>query len=170
MKGYYETETYDLAIVYAQKILQKEKTDTALLNDAKIIIARASIKNKDFITAKEYYSQLEKSTTGSLKSEALYYNAHFKNMEKEYEQSNAIIQELIANYSNYTYWAVKSYLIMGENYYGLKDIYQATFVLENVIQNFSEFNDLVIDARSALSAIRKKEEKINASTIQEKKN
>ena len=170
MKGYYEMETYDLAIVYAQKILQKEKTDTALLNDAKIIIARASIKNKDFITAKEYYSQLEKSTTGNLKSEALYYNAYFKNMEKEYEQSNAIIQELIANYSNYTYWAVKSYLIMGENYYGLKDIYQATFVLENVIQNFSEFNDLVIDARSALSAIRKKEEKINASTIQEKKN
>lgn len=31
---------------------------------------------------------------------------------------------------------------MGENYYALNDIYQATFVLENIIKNFKEFEDI----------------------------
>jgi tetratricopeptide (TPR) repeat protein len=170
MKGYYETEAYDLAIAYAQKILQKEKTDIAIADDAETIIARASIKNKDFPTAKEYYSQLEESATGSLKSEALYYNAYFKNRDKEYEQSNTVVQELIAKYSGYTYWAVKSYVIMGQNYYGLEDVYQATFVLENVLQNFGEFEDLIKDAEAVLSKIKESEAKSNSSVIPEIKN
>lgn len=170
MKGYYETSQYGFAIAYAQKMLQKEKTDTTLENDAKTIIARASIKNKDFHTAETYYSQLEETATGRLKSETLYYKAYFRNMEKEYEQSNAVVQKLIANYSVYKYWAVKSYVIMGQNYYGLKDVYQATFVLENILKNFSEFEDIIKEARTTLSDIRESNAKPNTQVIPEKKN
>ena len=91
-------------------------------------------------------------------------------MEKEYEQSNAVVQELIANYSAYKYWAVKSYVIMGQNYYGLKDVYQATFVLENVLKNFSEFEDIIKEARTTLSDIRESNAKPNTQGIPEKKN
>lgn len=170
MKGYYKTSEYGIAIAYAQKMLQKEKIDTAIENDAKMIIARSSIQNKDFSTAEEYYSQLEETATGNLKSESLYYKAYFKNIEKEYQQSNAVVQELIANYSAYKYWAVKSYVLMGQNYFGLKDVYQATFVLENVLKNFSEFKDIIKEARTVLSVIRDPEAKPNATVLIEKEN
>ncbi len=169
MKGYYETASYDLAVIYAKKILLKDKIRKDLEYDAKIIIARASFKNDDFITAEEFYLEIERNTIGVLKAEALYYNSFFKNQQKKYVASNKIVQELIANYSAYKYWAVKSYVIMGKNYYGLKDVYQATFVLENVIKNFTQFNDLVADAQKELDLIKANEAKNNNSVSQTKK-
>ena len=170
MKGYYETEAYDLAIEYAKKILQKDKIEKIVEADAKKIIARSSIKNNDFITAEEYYTEIEKTASGELKAEALYYNAFFKNKQKEYEESNKIVQKLIAKYATYKYWAVKSYVIMGKNYYGLQDVYQATFVLENVIKNFKEFEDIIKDAKLELDTIKENEAKTNNSITPEKKN
>jgi tetratricopeptide (TPR) repeat protein len=168
MKGYYETENYESAIRYAKKILQKEKLDITIANDAKIIVARSSVRKEDFVTAKAYYTEIEKTANGVLKAEALYYNAYLKNQEKEYEASNKIVQKLIATHVTHRYWAVKSYVIMGKNYYGLKDIYQATFVLENVIKNFKEFDSIVTDAQFELAAIKKKEAKTNNSVTPEK--
>ena len=170
MKGYYETTNYKLAIGYAKKIIQKSKIDNSLKNDAKKIIARSSIKTSDFITAKEYYSALEKTTNKKLKAEALYYNAYFKNQQKEYEASNKVIQELISKYTAYKYWAVKSYVIMGKNYYALEDVYQATFVLENVIKNFKEFDDIIKEAEQALKNIKVNEAKPNNLGTLEKTN
>ena len=170
MKGYYETEAYDLAIEYAKKLLQRDKIETTLESDANTIIARASIKNEDFVTAEQYYTQIEKTANGELKAEALYYNAYFKSQQKKYEESNKIVQKLIAKYATYKYWAVKSYVVMGKNYYGLKDIYQATFVLENVIKNFKQFDDIIKDAQLELDAIKENEAKTNNSVTPEKKN
>lgn len=169
MKGYYETAAFDLAFKYAKKILLKEKLETKLENDAKLIIARILIKKKDFNTAEEYYSTIEASTTGLLKAEALYYNAFFKNQQKKYAASNKVIQNLIANYSSYTYWAVKSYVVMGKNYYGLDDVYQANFVLENIIKNFKQFEDIIEEAEKELKIIKENEAKItkSASLIKE---
>ncbi|MCI2229856.1 tetratricopeptide repeat protein [Polaribacter sp. MSW13] len=168
MKGYYETEAYDFAIEYAKKILSRDKLDLSLEHDAKIIIARASYKNEDFITSEEYYTEIERIANGELKAEALYYSALFKNQQKDYEASNKVVQKLIADYSAYKYWAVKSYVIMGKNYYGLKDVYQATFVLENIIKNFKQYEDIVKQAQKELDQIKENEAKTNNSVIPKK--
>ena len=52
---------------------------------------------------------------------------------------------------------------MAKNYYGLKDVYQATYVLENIIKNFKQFNDIILEAESELSKIKEKEAKTNNS-------
>ena len=168
MKGYYEIEAYDFAIEYAKKVLQKDKLESSLEFDAKTIIARASFKADDLITAEEFYTELERNATGELKAEALYYSAFFKNQQLEYAESNKIVQKLIANYSAYKYWAVKSYVVMGKNYYGLKDVYQATFVLENVIKNFKQFEDIITDAEAELDKIKENEAKTNNSVVPKK--
>ncbi|WP_088323284.1 tetratricopeptide repeat protein [Polaribacter tangerinus] len=168
MQGYYKIGNYELAIAYAKKLLGKTKITDELKNDAKIIIARASFENNDFETSEEYYSSLKEELTGILKAETLYYLAYFKNIKKEYNASNKIVQNLIANFSNYKYWGVKSYVVMGKNYYGLKDVYQATFVLENIITNFPQYKDIVKEATEELNAIKKREAKNNNSINTEK--
>ena len=52
---------------------------------------------------------------------------------------------------------------MGKNYYGLKDVYQATFVLENIIKNFTQFEDIVEEAKKELRKIKENEAKTNNS-------
>ena len=163
MKSYAETKANDFAINYAKKVLSTSKLSEEIELDAKKIIARTSIVTQDFETAKEYYENLEQTATGELKAETLYYNAFFKSEEKQFEESNKIIQKLIADYSNYKYWGVKSYVIMGKNYYNLDDAYQATFILENVIKNFSQFDDIVKEAQTELTKIKNNEAKTNNS-------
>lgn len=168
MKGYYETKDYDVAIKYAKKVLLKDKLDASLEYDAKIIIARASFLTNDLTTAEEFYKEVESNESGELKAEALYYSAFFKNMQKEYLESNKVVQKLIADYSAYKYWGVKSYVVMAKNYYGLKDVYQATFVLENVIKNFKQFDDIIKEAQSELDKIKEIEAKTNNSITPKK--
>ena len=170
MKGYSSTKAYNLAIEYAKKILAKDKLDDNLRLDAKTVIARTSFINLDLETAEEYYNGVEKEATGELKAEALYFNAYFKNLNNEFEASTKVVQKLIADYSAYKYWGVKSYIIMAKNYYSLKDVYQATFILENIIKNFTQFEDIVKDAQLELDKIKENEAKTNNSITPQNKN
>ena len=52
---------------------------------------------------------------------------------------------------------------MGKNYYGLEDVYQATFVLENIMKNFKQFENIVKEAETELKLIKQKEAKTNNS-------
>ncbi|WP_239774888.1 tetratricopeptide repeat protein [Tenacibaculum finnmarkense] len=163
MKGYYEKQAYSKAISYAEKVLATSKIDTNISNDAKIIIARSAFKTNDFTTAQEYFNEVSKNATGELKAESLYYKAFFLNKHKDFEASNKAVQNLIANYSSYKYWGVKSYVIMAKNYNALNDAYQATYILENIIKNFSQYKDITEAASNELRAIKNKEAKTNES-------
>ena len=54
---------------------------------------------------------------------------------------------------------------MAKNFYELEDAYQATYILESVVQKFSDFEDLVEEARLELNKIKTKESKTNSSVI-----
>jgi len=163
MKGYYQSDQFKKAVLYAEKVLKKENLSERLRSDANIIIARSAFKTNDLTTAETYYSAVEKTAQGEMKAETLYYNAYFKNQQKKFTASNKVVQNLIANYSSYKYWGVKSYVIMAKNQYGLKDAYQATYILENIIKNFTQFQDVITEAERALKDIQTKEAKTNDS-------
>ena len=163
MKGYYNSQEYENAIKYAEKVLENPKVDKSVREDAKIIIARSALKVNDYKMAREFFHEVGKRATGKLKAECLYYNVFFLNDEKAYKDSNRAVQNLIANYSSYKYWGVKSYVIMARNYYALKDAYQATYILENIIKNFKQFPDVIEEAQNELNTIKNREAKTNES-------
>jgi len=100
---------------------------------------------------------------GELAAEALYYDAYFKNKDGKFELSNTAIQKLAKNYSSYRYFGAKGLVLMAKNYYGLKDSYQATYVLDNVIENFGNYSDVVEEAKAELTRIKSEEAKTNSS-------
>jgi len=170
MKAYDTKNAHEKALAFAKKVLSKTGIDATLEMDAKTIIARSSFKLNDFETSKEYYQTIEKKAVGELKAEILYFDAFFKNQEAAYQKSNEVVKKLIAEYASYKYWGVKSYVIMGKNYYGLKDAYQATFILENVIKNFKQYEDVVKEAQIELTKIKEIEAKTNNSINPQIKN
>jgi TolA-binding protein len=165
MKGYYKLQDYTKSVIYAEKILLQDKIDATVEYDAKIIIARSAFQTEDYIKAEEFYTEVERNANGELKAEALYYSAYFTNKKKEYDVSNKIIQTITSDFSTYKYWGAKSFIIMAKNYYALEDSdpYQATYILENIIKNFSQFSDIINDAKSELKKIKLKESKTNNS-------
>ena len=165
MKGYYQSEEFSKAVAYAEKILLQDKIDATVEYDAKIIIARAAFQSEDYPKAEEFYTEVERNANGELKAEALYFSAYFLNKKKQYEISNKTIQRITSDFSTYKYWGAKSFIIMAKNYYALEnsDPYQATYILENIIKNFPQFEDVINDAKNELKKIKLKESKTNNS-------
>ena len=52
---------------------------------------------------------------------------------------------------------------MAKNFYALGDAFQATYILENIIKNFTQFDDIVNDAKNELKKIKLNEAKTNNS-------
>lgn len=163
MKANYELENYNEAVSYAEKVLLNSKIDNKIKSDAHIIIARSAMKTGDESRAQTAYAEVEKVATGQMAAEALYYKAYFKTRDGAYEASNKSVQKLAKDFSGYKYYSAKGLVLMARNYYALKDAFQATYILESVISNFTEFEDVVTEAKAELSKIKAEEAKTNAS-------
>lgn len=163
MKSYYETGNFAKANVYAEKVLSNTTADTEARNDARIMVARAAIKSGNESKARSAYKEVQKTATGELGAEALYYDAYFKNRDKNFEASNAAVQILAKDFSGYKMWGAKGLVLMAKNFYALGDAYQATYILENVIKNFQKYPDIVSEAKAELSKIKAQEAKTNSS-------
>jgi TolA-binding protein len=163
MKSYYDKKDYLNSVSYAEKVLANPKTDATVKSDAQIIIARAAIQTKDEVKARSAYAKLLATAKGELAAEALYYDAYFKNKDLKFEDSNTVVQKLAKNYSSYKYFGAKGLILMAKNFYGLKDSFQATYILDSVIKNFTDFPDLVLEAQTELNIIKSQEAKTNSS-------
>ena len=163
MNAYYQTEDYTKAESYAEKVLSNSKLDNKVMSDAKLIIARSAIKTGNETKAKTAYAEVEKLATGSVAAEALFYNGYFKNKEGNYEASNTVIQKLAKDYGSYKLFSAKGLVVMAKNFYALGDAFQATYILESVINNFPEFKEVVQEAKAELNKIKAEEAKTNSS-------
>ena len=163
MKANYELKNYAETISYAEKVLSNVKVDNRIRNDANIMIARSAIQTNDELKAKSAYSEVQKTATGALAAEALYYEAYFKNKDGNYEASNTVIQNLAKNYSAHKEFGAKGLLLMAKNFYALEDAFQATYILENVILNFSDYPEVIEEAKAELIKIKVEEAKRNSS-------
>ncbi|NQY06108.1 MAG: tetratricopeptide repeat protein, partial [Flavobacteriaceae bacterium] len=163
MKGFYQLDKYDQAVDYAGKVLGNDKIDNKIKSDAQVIIARSAIKLDDLDKAKEAYAEVQKIAKGSLAAEALYYDAFFKNREEQFEKSNEKIQKLVKDYSGYKLYGAKGLVLMAKNFHELDDAYQATYILESVIENFTDYPEVVEEAKQELQRIKTEESKRNSS-------
>ena len=163
MKGHYELEHYADAVIYAEKVLARSKLENRVKSDAKVIIARSAIKTGDERKAEEAYAEVEKIAKGELKAESLYYSAYFKHNEGNYKVSNTVVQKLVSDYAAFKYYGAKGLVVMAKNFYELKDAYQATYILENVIKNFKDYKDVTNEAKDELQKIKEEESKTNES-------
>ena len=163
MKTYYEQKDYPNAVIYAEKVLANPKMDDKVKSDAQIIVARSAIQSNDETKARIAYAKLLTIAKGELAAEALYYDAYFKNKDGKFEASNTTVQKLTKDYSGYKYFGAKGLVVMAKNFYGLKDSFQATYILESVIRNFSNFSDVKEEAQQQLDEIKSQEAKTNSS-------
>ena len=163
MRAYYDQLDYPNAVIYADKVLSNPKTDNKVKSDAQIIVARSAIKANDEAKARTAYTKLLTIAKGELAAEALYYDAYFNNKDGKFEESNKMVQKLAKDYSGYKYFGAKGLIVMAKNFYGLKDSFQATYILESVIKNFASYQDVVEEAQLELDTIKAQEAKTNSS-------
>ena len=163
MKGYYERKDYQNTLAYADKVLNAVGIDNRIKSDAQIMIARSAIETGNEQLAETAFAKVKAIAKGELGAEAWYYDAFFKNRNQDFENSNASVQKLAKDFAPYKEWGGKGLIIMAKNFYALEDAFQATYILESVIENFSEYPEIVAEANGELSIIKSREAQINSS-------
>lgn len=163
MQLYYKEKDYPKSITYANKILAEKSVDIRVKNDAYIILARSYMKTNDPVNARKAYAQVQKTATGSLAAEALYYDAYFKHQDKNYQKSNQTIQQLAKEYGSYKEFAAKGLVVMAKNFHALGDAYQASYILESVIANFADYPEVIEQAQQELLKVKEQAAENNSS-------
>ena len=163
MQYAFEAKNMELATRYAEEILTLTKLEERVKWDAYYILAKASQERKDLPKAAAAFKQLEKAPQGERAVEALYFDALQKYNKLQFADSNKVIENIAQNYGGYPRWGAKSLLLMSKNFYQLDDAFQATYILESIIENFNQFPEIVKEAKKDIENIKMVEAKNNAS-------
>lgn len=154
MKIYAQEKNFDKAEKYADVVLSNPKNQTSVLEGAKVIKARSLMNKGKDKEAQAAYLALEKSANTEVAAEALYAKAYYQNKAKAFKSSNETIFKLANNYASEEFWGAKALLVMAKNYIGLKDNYQASYTIDQVIANYKDFPEIVAEAREIKKGIR----------------
>lgn len=157
MRAHQALGQVEKASVYAETLIEDSTYGSKAQLDARLLLARIAMAEDDLSGAIVHYKVLGKSGVGSLVAESLYVQALAENKKGDYKNSNQIIQKLAKEYPGYKEFAVKGLILMAENFYALDDAFQATFILENVIKNFSDYPQEIERAQVMLDEIKQKE-------------
>ncbi|MDB2456356.1 tetratricopeptide repeat protein [Flavobacteriaceae bacterium] len=163
MQLYFEQENFKEAIFYADRVIELKQLGQKIKWDAYKVLARSSIAIKDKPRAAKAYQVLEDAPDSELAVEALFFDAQEKHMNHEYAASNEVIEKIAQDFGNYPEWASKSLLLMSQNFYQLDDAFQASYILESILTNFTQFPEIIKQATLDLENIKTIEAKNNSS-------
>ena len=163
MQLYFEQENFKEAIFYADRVIELKQLGQKIKWDAYKVLARSSKAIKDKPRAAKAYQVLEDSPDSELAVEALFFDAQEKHMNHEYAASNEVIEKIAEDFGNYPEWASKSLLLMSQNFYQLDDAFQASYILESILTNFTQFPEIIKQAMLDLENIKTIEAKNNSS-------
>lgn len=104
-----------------------------------------------------------KNASGAIAAEATYYKAYFENQEGKHEQAINTVQGLSKNYGSYKLWSAKGLVVMAKSYDATNQTLNAVTLLQGVIDNFSQYPDVVATAQTELNRIKAVQAKTNSS-------
>lgn len=155
MKIYADEKNFVEAEKFANAVISNSKNSAATLEQAKVIKARSLMQQSKDKEAQTAYTALEKSSNTEVAAEALYAKAFYQNKGKAFKSSNETIFKLANNYASEEYWGAKALVIMAKNYLALKDNYQASYTLDEIINNYGDFPEVVAEAKEVKAQIKK---------------
>ncbi len=155
MKIFAAEKNFTKAEVFADLVLANSKNPASVIEQAKVIKARSLMNRGKDSEAKSAYTALEKSSNTEVAAEALYAKAFYQNKAKAFKSSNETIFKLANNFASEEYWGAKALVLMAKNYIGLKDNYQASYTVDQIIANYQDFPDIVAEAKEVKNQIKK---------------
>ena len=135
---------YANAIVYAGKVLTLSNLDDGTKIEALRIKGLSLRETRDYDNAIVVLRECNESTKSIKGAEAKYFVAEILFEQKNNEECELEIMELVNQKPSYDYWIAKGILLLGENFIVLEDYYNARSSLQSVIDNYEGKDDVEI--------------------------
>lgn len=157
MQLYSKQGNNSAAAEYARKVLRSEKSQEAMKNEARLIVAKDLYAAGQLSEASDAFRPVM-NVNSAIGAEARYYMALILHRQGEYARCEKAIFDMVDKFASYDHWIAKSFVLLAENYIKLDNITQARFTLNSVIDNH-EGEEVVKEAREVLERINQEEQR-----------
>lgn len=156
MEAYASIEMPDETLMYSRYIRDNEKSSEEEKFRAGLFAGKANLAIGDTVEAMREFADVADKTLTITGAEAKYNVANLQYLKGDYKGSLATAFELTNKMPSHDYWIAKTYILISDNYAGLKDIFQAKSTLQSIIENYeSDDDDILSIAKQKLDTLNK---------------
>jgi TolA-binding protein len=150
---YSEMGMSDDVLTYVQAVRENEKTSQEDKFKTGVYAGKAYLEKGDTTAAVKEFNYTLANTKTIAAAEAKYNIANIEYLKHRYKTSQKECFELVKDMPNYDYWVAKTYILLADDYMGLKDAFQAKATLQSIIDNYKGNDDILPTAQQKLSQI-----------------
>jgi TolA-binding protein len=150
---YAQMEMPDDAINYVKLVRDNEKSSQEDKFKTGLYGGLAYLQKGDTTTAVKEFEYTVTNTKTVAAAEAKYNIARVEYLKGHYKASQKTCFDLVKDLPNYDYWVTKTFILLGDNYVGLKDSFQAKATLQSVIDNYKGDDDILPEAKRKLDQL-----------------
>ena len=144
----------------ARDLLSEAKADAALRDEAYLALARTYYAQQHFDSAAVAYTNLNSSSNGEYRGEAMYYKAErlflaqsnaATSDKNRFQPAENVIEEIISNPQS-DYWLARTFILWADIFYAKGNNIQAKQTLQSIIDNYDgdDLVQLAIQKRDAI--------------------
>ncbi len=145
MRCYTFLETFDMAKVYADKVLLDVLALDNVKTEAHYVVGKAEFEAGNFPKAQEEFRIVSEESNGSIGAESQFYVALIYHLQEEYTLSEEEVRSLMSDHAGYPYWVAKALILQAKNSMGLEDYVQAEYTLNSVINGYTVSDDGILE-------------------------
>ena len=158
----------DDALKYAQLVREYEKSSQEDKYKTGLYAGLAYLQKGDTTSAIKQFEYTVTNTKTIDAAEAKYNIANIEYRRGKYKASQKTCFDLVKELPNYDYWVAKTFILLSDDYVGLKDDFQAKATLQSIVENYKGNDDILPIAQQKLEALggAKRKNKIDTGTRQ----
>jgi TolA-binding protein len=158
---YAQMQMPDDALKYAKLVRDYEKSSQEDKFKTGLYSGIAYLQKGDTTAAVKEFDYTVANTKTIAAAEAKYNIANIEYLRGKYKASQKTCFDLVKELPNYDYWVAKTYILLADDYIGMKDNFQAKATLQSIIDNYKGDDDI-------LSTAKQKMEKLSPGKVDKK--
>lgn len=136
----------------ARNVLDNPDAGADLKAEAGLVLAHGELSREQYDAAYTAFRSVSQATTNASGAEAKFHQAYIRHMQGRHADAEKEVFELAQRYPAHDHWKARAFILLGEVYAAMGDLFQAKATLQSVIDNCQE-PELVAQARQRLDAI-----------------
>lgn len=158
MRTYFKLGNQNEVLRYANEVLNDENISAEVKGEANFYNAKALFETKKYNQALVVFQEVvAQQPMSKIKAESAYHIALIKYKNGKFEESKTDCFSIKTDYASYTYWVVKTFILLSDNYAALNNIFQAKATLQSIINNYNGDQELLDEANTKYNALLLKE-------------
>ena len=150
---YVQMKMPDDALKYSKLVRDYEKSSQEDKFKTGLYSGLAYLQKGDTTSALKEFDYTVANTKTIAAAEAKYNIANIEYRKGKYKASQKTCFDLVKELPNYDYWVAKTYILLADDYVGMKDNFQAKATLQSIIDNYKGDDDILQTAKDKLDKL-----------------